>query len=119
LSIESDRLDREVQMRQQLYTSLSAAYDKARIEEVRDMPAISIVEPPDLPDSADSSYGLRNTLLGAIAGMLMGIVLAFMRERMRETETEASAVYSTYKDLKRDTVADLARPWRKLRPQSS
>jgi uncharacterized protein involved in exopolysaccharide biosynthesis len=119
LSIESDRLDREVQMRQQLYTSLSAAYDKARIEEVRDTPAISIVEPPDLPEYPDSSYGLRNTLLGAIAGMLVGIVLAFMRERMRETETEASAVYSTYKDLKRDTVADLARPWRKFRPQSS
>jgi hypothetical protein len=28
-------------------------------------------------------------------------------------------VYATYKDLKRDTVADLARPWRKFRPQSS
>lgn len=119
LSIESDRLDREVQMRQQLYTSLSSAYDKARIEEVRDTPAISIVEPASLPENPDTSYGLRNTLLGAIAGMLVGIVIAFVRERMRETREEGTSAYSVYTDLKRATVADLARPWRKFRPQSS
>jgi uncharacterized protein involved in exopolysaccharide biosynthesis len=119
LSIESDRLDREVQLRQQLYNSLSAAYDKARIEEVRDTPAISIVEPASLPENPDTSYGLRNTLLGAIAGLLVGIVIAFIRERMRETQEEGAPVYSTYRDLKRATVADLARPWKRFRTQSS
>jgi uncharacterized protein involved in exopolysaccharide biosynthesis len=118
LSIESDRLDREVQMRQQLYTSLSSAYDKARIEEERDVPAISIVEPASLPDGPDTSYGMRNTLLGAIAGLLVGIVIAFIRERMRETKDEGTAAYSVYTDLKRATVADLARPWRRFRAES-
>jgi len=102
LQIERERLDREVEMRQQLYTSLSNAYEKARIEEVRDIPAISIIEPPELPENPDTSYGMRNTLLGAIAGLLVGIVLAFTRERMRETETQASQTYATYRLEARD-----------------
>jgi len=112
LSLENDRLNREVTMRQQLYTSLSQAYEQARIEEVRDTPAITIVEPPDLPSTSDVGYRLRNRLLGAIAGMLLGIVLAFVRERVHETEVEGSRTFAAYSELKRATMRDLARPWR-------
>ena len=123
LNLENDRLNREVVMRQGLYTSLSAEYDKARIEEVRDMPVISIVEPPEMPTSPDVTYGLRDTLLGAIAGMLVGIVLAFIRERITETKIEGAPAFATYSELKRATMTDLARPWkpvgRLFRPQSS
>lgn len=123
LSLENDRLKREVDMRQNLYTSLSGEYDKARIAEVRDMPVISIVEPPELPTSPNVTYGLRDTLLGAIAGMFVGIVIAFIRERMNETRREGSAAFAAYSALKRAAMTDLARPWRPVgklfRPQSS
>ncbi len=111
LSLENDRLQRQVAMRQQLYTALSQAYEQARIAEVRDIPAISIVEPPELPNSPDTAYGMRNTLLGAIAGMLVGIVLAFVRERFYETKASGSRTFADFSDLKRATLGDLARPW--------
>lgn len=110
LTLDYDRLEREVARRSDIYTSLSEAEDRARIEEVRDTPAISIVEPPSLPMSPDIGNGVRDTLLGTIAGMLIGIVLAFVRERIRETESEHSSAYSTFTELKRDTMRDLARP---------
>jgi uncharacterized protein involved in exopolysaccharide biosynthesis len=111
LSLENDRLQRQVAMRQHLYTALSQAYEEARIAEVRDIPAISIVEPPELPSSPDTEYGTRNTLLGAIAGMLIGIVLAFVRERFYETKASGSRTFADFSDLKRATLGDLARPW--------
>jgi uncharacterized protein involved in exopolysaccharide biosynthesis len=119
LHLENDRLERAVDMRQQLYTALAQAYDRARIEEEREGPTINIVEPADLPEFPDVSYGARNILLGTIAGMLVGIVVAFVRERIRETETEGSPTFVAYKDLKRATVEDIARPWRRFRAQSS
>jgi len=111
MNLENDRLQRQVTMRQQLYTALTQAYEQARIAEVHDIPVISIVEPPELPSSADTSYGMRNTLLGAIAGILIGIVLAFFRERLYETKASGSRVFADFSDLRRATLGDLARPW--------
>jgi uncharacterized protein involved in exopolysaccharide biosynthesis len=115
LSLENDQFQRQVAMRQQLYTALSQAYEQAQIAEVRDIPTISIVEPPELPTSSDATYGLRNTLLGAIAGLLIGIVLAFVRERLEETKTSGSRVFADFSDLNRATLGDLARPWQPVR----
>ena len=114
MSLENERLQRQVAMRQQLYTALTQAYEQARIQEVHDVPVISMVEPPELPSSADTSYGLRNTLLGGIAGILLGIVLAFVRERLYETKASGSRVFADFSDLRRATLGDLARPWAPL-----
>jgi len=110
LTLEYDRLQREVNRRSDIYTALSQAEEQARIEEVRDTPAITIVQPATLPTSPDIGSGIRDTLLGAIAGMLVGIVLAFVRERIRETEMDHSPAYAAFTDLKRDTMRDLSRP---------
>lgn len=110
LTLEYDRLQREVARRSEIYTSLSEAEERARIEEVRDTPAITVVEPATLPTSPDIGNGVRDTLLGAIAGMLVGIILAFVRERIRETEAAHSPAYAAFTDLKRETMQDLSRP---------
>lgn len=111
LRLENSRLDREVTMRQSLYTSLSQAYEQSRIEEVRDTPSITVIEHPTVPTSADTSYGLRNTLLGAIGGLFLGIILAFVRERFNESKTEGSKAFEDFSRLKRETLRDMSRPW--------
>jgi uncharacterized protein involved in exopolysaccharide biosynthesis len=111
LRLENNRLDREVTMRQSLYTSLSQAYEQSRIEEVRDTPSITIIEHPTLPNSPDTTYGLRNTLLGAIGGLFLGIILAFVRERFNESKAEGSKAFADFSRLKRETFRDISRPW--------
>jgi uncharacterized protein involved in exopolysaccharide biosynthesis len=110
LTLEYDRLQREVARRSDIYTSLAEAEERARIEEVRDTPAITVVEPATLPMTPDIRNGVRDVLLGAIAGMLVGIVLAFGRERVRESQAEDSPAYTTFTDLKREAMRDLSRP---------
>ena len=53
LKFENDRLERDVQFQQQLYTSLAQSFEQARIDEVRNTPVITVLEPPDLPASPD------------------------------------------------------------------
>ncbi len=111
LRLENNRLDREVTMRQSLYTSLSQAYEQSRIEEVRDTPSITVIEHPTLPTAADTSYGIRNTLLGAIGGLFLGIILAFVRERFNESKAEGSREFADFCRLKGEALRDLGRPW--------
>ncbi len=91
LTIEHDRLQRDVVMRQQIYTSLAESLEQAKIEEVRNPSALSIVEPPDLPADPQTTTALRKTLLGAAVGLFAGIVLAFLVQRLHEKEKVQSA----------------------------
>lgn len=111
LALENWRREREVVMRQQFYTTLASNYEQARIDAVRDLPATVIVESPELPVEPDRRAALRKALLGAIAGLFAGIVLAFVRQRLEENRRAATSAFREYQELKRDAVRDLSRPW--------
>ena len=53
LNFQQERLQRQVQLQQQLYTTLSQSFEQAKIEEVRDTPVITVVEPPEAPVRPD------------------------------------------------------------------
>src|SRR5690606_19548061 len=47
LAFEAGRLERRVQIRQEVYRTLAQAYEEARIQEVRNTPVLTIVDPPE------------------------------------------------------------------------
>lgn len=47
LVLEFGRLQRRVDLRQQVYITLSQSYEQSRINEVRDTPGLSIIDPPE------------------------------------------------------------------------
>ncbi len=79
LSLERDRLQREVSIRQQVYTSLSQNYEQARIDEVRDSPALTIIESPSYPARPAPRGTVRRVFLALIFGLLLGILPLVMR----------------------------------------
>ena len=48
LTFQVERLQREVSMRQEVFTTLAQEFQQAKIEEVRDTPVITVVEAPSL-----------------------------------------------------------------------
>jgi len=78
LAFERDRLQREVNLRQQVYTSLLQSREEARIREVRDTPVITILEEPRLPVVPRSRRGLQKILMGGLGGVAFGVVIAFL-----------------------------------------
>jgi uncharacterized protein involved in exopolysaccharide biosynthesis len=72
LRFEHDRLQRDVQNKQQVFQTLSQAVEQARIDEVRDTPVLSIIEPPTVPPVRDG----RGLPLKLIAALAFGVAAA-------------------------------------------
>lgn len=71
LRIREAQLQRELDLRQQVYSSISEAHEQARINEVRSTPVITLVDP------ADGSARPTNRLLPSIVvGILLASVLS-------------------------------------------
>jgi uncharacterized protein involved in exopolysaccharide biosynthesis len=83
LTFEFDRLQRELTNRQTLLTSLSQAFEQARIEEVRDIPRITVVDPPAVPIRPNSRRVVRKGLVGLVLGAAIGLLMALAKEYVR------------------------------------
>ena len=114
LTFEHERLVRDVNMRQQLYTSLAQAYAQARIDAVRDNPSVVVLESPDVPPDPEPRGLARTGILALIAGLFLGVLLAFVREhivRTRELHPDEEAEYAS---LRAAAARDLRNPLRML-----
>jgi tyrosine-protein kinase Etk/Wzc len=84
LQLEGERLRREVDRRQQLYTSLLQSRDEARIREVRDTPVITVLENPRVPLQPGARGTVSRTVLGLLAGFAIGLVLALFAQALED-----------------------------------
>jgi Uncharacterized protein involved in exopolysaccharide biosynthesis len=102
LKIQDDQLNRDVDIAQQDYASLDASYQQARIEEVRDLSAIRIVEYPDVPVVPQRKEAARKTLIGLVTGLLVGIVIAFLRQRAEEKRRARDNSLAVFTEARRE-----------------
>ena len=114
LTFQSDRLEREVMMRQQVYTTLAEAYEQAKIEEVRDTPVITVVQQAELPVRPDRRGLIAKSLLGLLAGLLIGAALAFWKSYTTNSASLSTSDAAEFAVLRRQAARDLLRPWRPL-----
>lgn len=113
LLFEQDRLQREIVIRQQVVATLTQAYERARIDEVRDTPVITVVQAPEVPALPNRRYLILKGMLSLAFGAGLGVVLAFAREfNSRLAKHEANNVVEEFNRLKAAAVGDIFRPWR-------
>jgi uncharacterized protein involved in exopolysaccharide biosynthesis len=111
LVVEFGRLQRRVELRQQVANSLAQAFEQSRIEEVRNTPVITILEHPE--SAAKPARTLRQAALlgGFLGGLLtLGLVLAF---ELLETQ---SALDPEANERVREQVRSLLRLGRRRQP---
>lgn len=114
LGVEEQRLRRELLLRQQVYTQLAQAYENAKLEEIRDMPAVTLVERPKAPLLPDRRGLLSKTLLAFLLGMLLASVVLIVNLAVRGTAAEHPAEYDEFLRLRADALRDVRRPWQLL-----
>ena len=94
LSFARDRLQREVSMRQQVFTSLKQADEDARIREIRDTPVISIFDPPNVRAEPEPRGRVQSVLggmmLGAFFGVLAVLISTIMDRRRQSGDADAA-----------------------------
>jgi tyrosine-protein kinase Etk/Wzc len=78
--VQMARLQRARLSNEKLYLMVEEKYNEANITEQSNSGYIEIIEPAALPVSPSSPKTLVNLLLGAVMGLFLGIVFAFVKE---------------------------------------
>ena len=96
LTGQEARLQRTVELRQELYVSLAQAFEKARIDEVRNTPIITIVDSPE--DSAHPTSGgpVQMTVLGGILGIVLSVIIVITREVLARQKRAFPSDYEAF-----------------------
>ena len=73
------------------------------------MSAIRIVDYPDIPVEPQRREAARKTLIGFVAGIFAGIVIAFLKQRLDEKRQGRDITLEQFTDARRETSADARR----------
>ena len=104
LAFERDRLQREVDERQELVAGLRQALEEVRIREVRNTPVVTAFETPSAPSlPAPRGRGKRIIFgfgLGAFVGVLIALTSGMVARRKQEGDPEADEFVGTLGEVK-------------------
>jgi uncharacterized protein involved in exopolysaccharide biosynthesis len=113
LAAQKDRLSSKVALRNQIYAQLAAAYEQSKLDEVRDTPVLTVLDPPETPIEPDPRGLVTKTLLSFIIGLLIAAVLAVLINRLR-AHGESGSDAEEFVALRQAALADLRHPVRAL-----
>jgi uncharacterized protein involved in exopolysaccharide biosynthesis len=78
--------------KQETYDRLLGQYQQSRVQEVLKASALSVYDPADLPDTAAGLPKALHVALGAMVGLTAGAGLAFLFEKLDETQHTAGEI---------------------------
>jgi uncharacterized protein involved in exopolysaccharide biosynthesis len=115
LTLERDRLQRAVSMRQQVYTSLAQSYEEVRMREVRDTPVITLVEPPSVRPMHEPRGIVRTVIVGSLLGALLGMLIGFISGIMAHRRRRGVAGDAEFAETLREMKGEMLTPARWIR----
>lgn len=99
LVFEEGRLRRQVDIRQELYLTLSREHEMARIEEVNDTPVLTVIDPPVPPQRRSWPRRGIVAILALLAGGGIGIIGAFWQDHLQRMRREQNRQYLEFRGL--------------------
>lgn len=90
LQAEYQRLQRQVDIRQEVYLTLSRQYETARIEEVNSTPVITVIDSAAVPQRKSKPNRRLWAAGSVLAGGFVAIILAFALEFLDRAEQNSS-----------------------------
>jgi len=109
LLMRRERLQRDVAEHEAVYTMLAQAYERARIDEVRDTPVITVIEGPVGSARAQSRETVIRAMLMLMLGLVLAVGFAFWRETLRVSRERQSPELGEYLRLRDETLGGLLR----------
>jgi uncharacterized protein involved in exopolysaccharide biosynthesis len=97
LAFEYNRLSRQVSLRQEVYQTLTKAYEEARIAEVRDTPVLTVIDSAFAPIRPSGPHRVLGTLIALIVGGALGVLLAYTATAWSRTQREPTADYLEFR----------------------
>jgi uncharacterized protein involved in exopolysaccharide biosynthesis len=114
LQFEHDRLQRQVMMRQEVYTSLLRSWEQARIDALRDTPVLTVIDHPAGSGEPLGRGTILRVIIAFMVGLIVAVFVAFVREFTRRGREGGDPDYREFEGLAQQTWADLRSPRRWL-----
>lgn len=115
LRFEHERLQRRVDLKQQVYSSLATRHEQAQIAEVQNTPVITIVIPPALPAGPDAANLLSRIAVGLALGGILGLLWTIGAEFIQIARREEEEAFREFLSLKADATGEIQRTERRVR----
>lgn len=115
LRFEHDRLQRRVQMQQQIYSSLQESLEQAKIEEVRTTPVVTVVQSPTRPSIPDPRHLVLKTVLALLFGGVLAVIWALARDAFQRGDWEETKHLTEFRRQLRDIRREAERASHPLR----
>jgi hypothetical protein len=80
LEFQYGKLQRRVDLQQQVYVSLAQSFEQARVDEVRNTPLITVLDGPEGSAEPTGRGPVANTFLGVVLGVLLAGITAVIVE---------------------------------------
>jgi uncharacterized protein involved in exopolysaccharide biosynthesis len=91
LTFEQMRLSRAAELKRTVYTTVVQQFEEAKIQEARNVPVLTILSPPTVP--VRKSGPPRRFI--AVAGLLLGLLVAIAQHRLAPPRLESTAARSS------------------------
>ena len=116
LGFEAARLERRVDLRQQVFVSLAQARERARIEEVRNTPVITVIDGPE-SSVRPAAFIVRRSVIAALLGIVLAALYVVAMARLREARHSRPQDARDFDELRRAITRELRldKLWRPLR----
>ncbi len=82
LELKYQQLKRDVDTNTALYSMLKQRFEESRITEAEEVSGVTIVNPAPVPGAPIAPRTALNTFIAAVVGLLLGLVLAFVKENL-------------------------------------
>jgi uncharacterized protein involved in exopolysaccharide biosynthesis len=115
LVFQHERLTNELALIRAVHTTISQAYEQAKIEEVRDTPVITTIEQPAVALRPDTRGGMRKLILAMFLAAVLGVILTGLRTGLVHASTAGGSEYQQFDALRQATFNDLRHPLRAIR----
>ena len=114
LSLQRERLQREVTQRQQVYGTLAQSYEEMRIREVRDTPVITVIEPASAPALPEPRGRTKVAILGILLGGFVGVMLVLLSDMLARRRGAGDAEVMEFLNSVHAATQQVSRPFRRL-----
>lgn len=115
LQFERDRLERQVTIRQEMYTTLSQSMEQERLESLREMPVLTIVNRPEGGARRAPRGTIKNGVLALLLGAFVAVTIALLSDYYRRNGAARPHARREFEELTREAFGDLRWPRRFFR----
>src|SRR6185312_15553625 len=97
-------LFRETKIQETVYEVLTQQYEIAKVEEAKEIPTVRVLDSANLPEKKWGPHRVVNSLLGGVAGFLLGCVFVIASDEWRRRD-----IQDPYKSFLSEVYASIRR----------